>query len=256
MPLFPGAQKPRPDPGNLLHRRSASLEEMVRQPGIPGSPPTRPGQPWPHRCSTTVHRQTSFRQMLGHFSDEALAHYARYNDESMAKHLKQVWAAGPGTDKPGTILLRPGDLNTDNAGAVRARIDLAVVPVEHGICRYRPVVGGDNCPFAKNCTNGPQGPCEHFALTGADLAYWERKRDAAFPLRRRRPQRKARDYILSAWDPWQPVLAGLREALAELGLLEEAEKLDLRSPIHTTSTRYSPPVRPSTNSRHRAPDRR
>ncbi|PXX13353.1 phage integrase family protein [Mycolicibacterium moriokaense] len=171
------------------------------------------------------------RQMLGHFSDEALAHYARYNDESMAKHLKQVWAAGPGTNKPGTILLRPGDLNTDG-GSVRARIDLAVIPVEHGICRYGPVVGGDSCPFSKNCTNGPQGPCEHFALTGADLAYWERKRDAAFHFAEGAPNDDARDYILSAWDPWQPVLAGLREALDELGLLEEAEKLDLRSPVH------------------------
>lgn len=171
------------------------------------------------------------RQMLGHFSDEALAHYARYNDESMAKHLKQVWAAGPGTNKPGTILLRPGDLNTEG-GSVRARIDLAVIPVEHGICRYGPVVGGDSCPFSKNCTNGPQGPCEHFALTGADLAYWERKRDAAFHFAEGAPNDEARDYILSAWDPWQPVLAGLREALDELGLLEEAEKLDLRSPVH------------------------
>lgn len=171
------------------------------------------------------------RQMLGHFSDDALAHYARYNDESMAKHLKQVWAAGPGTDKPGTILLCPGDLNTDG-GSLRARIDLAVIPVEHGICRYGPVVGGDNCPFSKNCTNGPQGPCEHFALTGADLAYWERKRDAAFHFAEGAPNDEARDYILSAWDPWQPVLAGLREALDELGLLEEAEKLDLRSPVH------------------------
>ncbi|MBN2446426.1 MAG: tyrosine-type recombinase/integrase, partial [Phycisphaerae bacterium] len=68
------------------------------------------------------------RQLLGHFSDEALAHYARYNDASMAKHLKQIWAAGPGTNKPGTILLRPGDLDADPA-AVRDRIDLAVIPV-------------------------------------------------------------------------------------------------------------------------------
>lgn len=191
------------------------------------------------------------RQLLGHFSDEALAHYARYNDASMAKHLKQVWAAGPGTDKPGTILLRPGDLDAD-AAAVRDRIDLAVIPVEHGICRYGPVVGGDNCPFSKNCTNGPQGPCEHFALTGADLAYWERKRDAAFHFAEGAPNEEARDYILSAWDPWQPVLAGLREALDELGLLEEAEKLDLRSPTHDyfhpvftngwTLDQLSPPV--------------
>jgi hypothetical protein len=38
-------------------------------------------------------------------------------------------------------------------------------------------------------------------------------------------------YILSEWDPWEPALTGLREALDELGLLEEAEKLDLRRPV-------------------------
>jgi hypothetical protein len=95
--------------------------------------------------------------MLGHFSDEALAHYARYNDESMAKHLKQVWAACPGTDKPGTILLRPGDLNTDG-GSVRARIDLAVIPVEHGICRYGPVVGGGQLPILEELHQRPPRP--------------------------------------------------------------------------------------------------
>ncbi|WP_174814797.1 hypothetical protein [Mycolicibacterium agri] len=47
--------------------------------------------------------------MLGHFSPEALVHYASYNNESMTRHLQQVWAAGPGMDKPGTILLRPAE---------------------------------------------------------------------------------------------------------------------------------------------------
>jgi integrase len=172
------------------------------------------------------------RQLLGHFSEEALAHYARYSDESMTRHLQQVWAAGPGTDKPGTILLRPNDLKADDSSAAVARIDLAVVPVEHGLCRYGPVVGGANCPFDKNCTNGERGPCEHFVLTGADLAYWERKRDAAFHFAEGAPSDEARDYILSEWHPWEPVLAGLREALDELGLLEEAEQLDLRTPVH------------------------
>ena len=83
----------------------------------------------------------------------------------------------------------------------------------------------------KNCTNGPLGPCEHFALTGADLAYWERKRDAAYHFAEGAPNEKARDYILGQWHPWELVLASLREALDELGLLEEAEKLDLRSPV-------------------------
>ncbi|WP_245839820.1 site-specific integrase [Mycobacterium aquaticum] len=172
------------------------------------------------------------RQLLGHFSSESLAHYATYNNESMTRHLQQVWAAGPGMNKPGTILLRPELVNAENTAAGAARIDLSVVPVEHGLCRYGPVVGGTNCPFEKNCTNGPLGPCEHFILAGADLAYWERKRDAAYHFAEGAPTQAARNYILSQWDPWEPVLTALREALDELGLLEEAENLDLRTPLH------------------------
>jgi hypothetical protein len=69
-------------------------------------------------------------------------------------------------------------------------------------------------------------------LTGADLAYWERKRDAAYHFAEGAPTDEARDYILSQWHPWEPVLTALREALDDLGLLEEAEKLDLRAPVH------------------------
>jgi hypothetical protein len=101
------------------------------------------------------------RQLLGHFSEEALAHYANYSNDTLQKHLQQVWAAGPGMNKPGTILLRPNDLNTDDPAKAAARIDLTVVPVEHGLCRYGPVVGGAHCPWGKNCSDGPKGPCEH-----------------------------------------------------------------------------------------------
>lgn len=169
------------------------------------------------------------RQMLGHFSEEALAHYARYNDRNVARHLQQFWAAGPGMQSPGKILLTPrsgGPLG----GAALARIDLTVVPVEHGLCRYGPVVGGSACPRNKNCTSGPAGPCEHFILTGADLAYWERKRDAAYHFAEGAPSDEARDYILGEWKSWELVLSGLRQALDEMGLLEAAENLDLRSP--------------------------
>ncbi|WP_063128933.1 site-specific integrase [Nocardia fusca] len=172
------------------------------------------------------------RQLLGHFSEEALAFYANYSNDIMARHLQQVWAASPGMDKPGTILLRPADLKTENPAAAAARIDLAVVPVEHGLCRYGPVVGGAQCPWEKNCSDGPKGTCEHFVLTGADLAYWERKRDAAVHFAEGAPTDEARDYILSQWEPWELVLTRLREALDELGLLETAEKLDLRTPVH------------------------
>ena len=172
------------------------------------------------------------RQLLGHFSPESLAHYANYGNDSMTRHLQQVWAAGPGMNKPGTILLRPADVKSDDACAAAARIDLTVVPVEHGLCRYGPVVGGAHCPFGKNCSDGPDGPCEHFVLTGADLSYWERKRDASYHFAEGAPTAEARHYILSQWDPWEPVLTALREALDELGLLEAAEELDLRNPLH------------------------
>ena len=105
------------------------------------------------------------------------------------------------------------------------------MPVEHGLCRYGPVVGGANCPFDKNCSRGPRGACEHFVLTGADLAYWEGKRDAAYRFAEGAPTDEARDYIVGEWQPWETVLSSLRAELGELGLLEEAENLDFRSPV-------------------------
>jgi hypothetical protein len=89
--------------------------------------------------------------------------------------------------------------------------------------------GGGKNALQKNCTADRTG--REFRLTGADLAYWERKRDAAFHFAEGAPTGEARDYIRSQWHSWEPVLTGLREALDELGLLDEAEKLDLRSPV-------------------------
>ncbi len=172
------------------------------------------------------------RQMLGHFSEESLVHYARYSDDNVVRHLHQVWTAGPGMDKPGKVLMTPAAANgLGSKAAIANRIDLTVIPVEHGLCRYGPVVGGSACPVSKNCSGGPNGPCPHFVLTGADLSYWERKRDAAYHFAEGAPSEDARDYILGEWKPWEKVLAGLRDVLDELGLLEAAERLDLRSPM-------------------------
>jgi hypothetical protein len=155
----------------------------------------------------------------------------------MTKYLRQVWAAGPGMDNPGTILLRPAEVNAEDSNAAATHIDLTVIPVEHGLCRYGPVVGGSQCPFEKNCTAGQSGPCalrahrRHLSY-GADLSYGERKRDAAYHFAEGAPNEEARDYILHQWRSWEPVLTNLRGALGELGLLEEAEKLDLRTPVN------------------------
>lgn len=171
------------------------------------------------------------RQVLGHFSEEALASYARYTDTTVVRHLQQVWTAGPGMDKPGTVLLTPKDLKSDDPSAAAAHIELSVVPVEHGLCRYGPVVGGKTCPWGKNCTSQADGVCNQLVLTGADLSYWERKMDAAYTFAERAPSDEARNYILSEWEPWEAALDGLRRALDELGLLDAARELDLRTPV-------------------------
>jgi integrase len=171
------------------------------------------------------------RQVLGHFSEEALAHYARYSDTTVVRHLQQVWAAGPGMDKPGTVLLTPKELKSDDPSVAAAHIELSIVPVEHGLCRYGPVVGGKTCPWGKNCTSQAAGVCDQLILTGADLSYWERKMDAAYTFAERAPSEEARDYILSEWEPWEAALDGLRRALDELGLLDAARELDLRTPV-------------------------
>ncbi|MBX7134739.1 MAG: site-specific integrase [Fimbriimonadaceae bacterium] len=173
------------------------------------------------------------RQVLGHISERAIAHYARYSDDNIARSLQQVWTAGPGMKDAGTVLMTPTTAaEYGSKSALADRIDLTVVPVEHGLCRYGPVVGGKSCPSKKNCSNGPSGPCPHFVLTGADLAYWERKRDAAYHFAEGAPSDEARDYILGEWKPWEKVLDGLRQTLDELGLLEAAQEMDLRSPVH------------------------
>lgn len=64
-------------------------------------------------------------------------------------------------------------------------------------------------------------------LTGADLACWEGKPDAVDHF-----EEGALSDILSEWASWEPVLTGLGETLGELGLLVEAEKLELRAPVH------------------------
>jgi hypothetical protein len=87
-------------------------------------------------------------------------------------------------------------------------------------------------PLGQELQRRPERSLRTLVRTGADLTYWERKRDAAYHFAEAAPTDEARDYILSRWQPWELVLTGLREALDELGLLEEAEKVDLRTPVH------------------------
>ena len=195
------------------------------------------------------------RQMLGHFSDEALAHYARYNDESMAKHLKQVWAAGPGTDKPGTILLRPGDLNTDG-GSLRDRIDLAVIPVEHGICRYGP---SSAATAAHSRRTAPTAPKAH-ANTSLSLELTSRIGNASGTLHFTSP--KALPMMTPATTscprgiPGSPFSPDYAKPSMSSACSKKPKNSTYAAPCTTTSIRYSPPDGRSTSSRRQHKDRR
>ena len=104
-------------------------------------------------------------------------------------------------------------------------IDLAAVPTEHGLCTFKPVVGGHDCPFDRQCHT-----CEHFVLTGADYGYWRRQEQRWAAMAEGAPDQTARDYIYEAFEKSSQALAGLEKALLALGLLDQARELDLRSP--------------------------
>jgi hypothetical protein len=55
--------------------------------------------------------------------------------------------------------------------------------------------------------------------------------DAAYTFAERAPSEEACGYILSDWEPWEAALEGLCRALDELGLLDAARELDLRTPV-------------------------
>ncbi len=172
------------------------------------------------------------QDIFGWMSHKMIKAYGRYDDATRVEPLRQVWSQGPGMPNPGRPLLTPHDVpEGDQVAFQRQHIDLAVVPVEGGLCQYGPVVGGKDCPWGKNCTTDPtRGPCSHFLLTGADYSYWTRKHEAAITWAEGAPTGEARDYILQAWEGWSDALDGLRSILDDLGLLEAAEQLDLRTP--------------------------
>ena len=69
-------------------------------------------------------------------------------------------------------------------------VDLAAVPTEHGLCTYKPVVGGPDCPFDRKCD-----ACEHFVITGVDYGYWRRQEQRWAAMAEGARDQSARDYI-------------------------------------------------------------
>ena len=166
---------------------------------------------------------THVKQVLGHVSEAMSEAYVLIAGSQVEPYLQQVWVKGPGSAVPGEVVLLPGD--QDQATAARLLIDLAAVPVEHGLCTYKPVAGGADCPFGRQCH-----ACEHFVLTGADYNYWKRQEQRQAALAEGAPTDEARDYLYQAFEPASQAIAGLEKALAATGLLDQARHLDLRTP--------------------------
>lgn len=185
------------------------------------------------------------RQVLGHFSFDSLAHYARYNDSNVVEQLRRVWAAGPGMPIAGQVLLSENISTAFEDSNSFSPIDLSAIPSEHGLCSYGPVVGGKDCPWGLQCASNPSNVCEHFIVTGADLSYWQRKMQAAYTLAEGVESEDVREFIYSQWEEWEVVLSNLRKALKESNLLEAAEQVSIRLPnssylhaLYTTGWSY------------------
>ncbi|MGH3288413.1 MAG: tyrosine-type recombinase/integrase [Streptosporangiaceae bacterium] len=163
------------------------------------------------------------KKVLGHVSEAMSEAYVLIAGSQVEPYLQQVWVKGPGAAAPGEVVLLP--TGQDKAAASRLLIDLAVIPVEHGLCTFKPVAGGADCPFGRQCHT-----CEHFVLTGADYSYWKRQEQRQAALAEGAPGQDARDYLYQAFEPASKAIAGLEKALAASGLLDQAAQLDLRSP--------------------------
>lgn len=163
------------------------------------------------------------KRVLGHVSERMSDSYVLIAGSQVEPFLQQVWVTGPGNANPGQLVLSP--TASDKTTAQRLLVDLAAVPTEHGLCTFKPVVGGHDCPFDRQCHS-----CEHFVLTGADYGYWKRQEQRWAAMAEGAPDRSARDYIYEVFEKSSRAVAGLEKALLALGLLDQAEHLDLRSP--------------------------
>jgi hypothetical protein len=122
-------------------------------------------------------------------------------------------------------------------------------PAEGGFCTYQPVVNGDACPWNMDCHN-----CDKFVLSGADLVYWNRKREQWRTLAERAPDSATANFLHDVFEPTARAITGLEKAPAAVGLLDEALALDLRRPQDYFGRVWSLAFRAHDLARHDNPD--
>ncbi len=166
------------------------------------------------------------RRYLGHVSDRMAEHYAKVAVSEIEDILAHVWVTGPGAATPGELLTgSAAPMSRPQAQALAVDLARASTPTPGGFCTFQPVVDGGACPWKLDCEN-----CDKFVLSGADLLYWRRKREQWMSIAQRAPDDATADYLHQVFEPTARAIAGLENALAGLGLLDDALALDLRRP--------------------------
>jgi integrase len=169
---------------------------------------------------------THIRRYLGQLSERMAEHYVKITNSDLEDVLNTVWVAGPGAPRPGELL--SGDTTPiDRETALALALDLSrrSTPADGGFCTYQPVVDGGSCPWKLDCEN-----CDNFVLSGADLLYWRRKAEQWRSIAENAPDDATADYLHTVFEPTAKAIKGLEQALAALGVLDEALTLDLRRP--------------------------
>lgn len=163
------------------------------------------------------------KQILGHVSERMSEHYTLISSSKIEPYLQQVWVKGPGSSAPGELVRTP---DSSTQSAIHSKlIDIAALPTEGGLCTFKPVVGGAECPRGRRCSE-----CEDFVLTGADYAYWKRQEERWASYAENAPDDSSRTYVYGLFQSSSLAIAGLERALSTLGLLEQAKNVDLRNP--------------------------
>jgi integrase len=227
MALFPSAQRNRDGQRSLSYNWfntgfSAWVTELDLGPVV--------AHQARHTLATRLLRHgatlSHIRRYLGHVSDRMAEHYAQVCVSEIEDILAQVWVTGPGATTPGTLIAgSTAPMSRPQAQALAIDLARASTPTPGGFCTFQPVVNGGACPWKLDCEN-----CDKFVLSGADLLYWRRKREQWRSIAERAPDDATADYLHQVFEPTSRAIQGLENALAGLGLLEDALALDLRRP--------------------------
>ncbi|CAL9673264.1 DUF6262 family protein [Streptomyces sp. enrichment culture] len=150
-------------------------------------------------------------------------HYVKITNSDLEDVLNTIWVAGPGAPNPGKLLsCDTTPINRETALALALDLSRRSTPADGGFCTYQPVVDGGSCPWKLDC--------ENFVLSAADLLYWRRKAEQWRSIAENAPDDATADYLHTVFEPTAKAIKGLEQALAALGILDEALTLDLRRP--------------------------